>query len=36
VSRTTPDFGERAQEQANAEMQEIVLAYKDLKRLRGW
>lgn len=32
VSRATPDSGERA----NAEMQEIVLAYKDLKRLHGW
>lgn len=32
VTRTSPDAGERA----NAEMQEIVLAYKDLKRLRGW
>ena len=32
VPRDTPE----AQERANAEMQEIVLAYKDLKRLRGW
>lgn len=36
VSRIAPESEERAQEQANAEMQEIVLAYKDLKRLRGW
>ncbi len=28
--------GETSGERANAEMQEIVLAYKDLKRLRGW
>lgn len=28
--------GPGARESANAEMQEIVLAYKDLKRLRGW
>ena len=28
--------GPDVRERANAEMQEIVLAYKDLKRLRGW
>ena len=28
--------GRDSREQANAKMQEIVLAYKDLKRLRGW
>ena len=32
VSRASPDAGDRA----NLEMQEIVQAYKDLKRLRGW
>ena len=30
------EAGRGAREAANAEMQEIVLAYKDLKRLRGW
>lgn len=35
VSGTAPDVP-GARERANAEMQEIVLAYKDLKRLRGW
>ena len=28
--------GQDSREQANAKMQEIVLAYKDLKRLHGW
>jgi len=28
--------GPNSRERANVEMQEIVLAYKDLKRLRGW
>lgn len=40
AGRAAPEAGGRAQEEAkeraNAEMQEIVLAYKDLKRLRGW
>ncbi len=28
--------GLASEEEANVEMQEIVLAYRDLKRLRGW
>ena len=36
VSRANPEAGSQALERANTEMQEIVLAYKDLKRLRGW